>query len=570
VSGFKIAEAFVEFNTRGFGALKSSLGEIKKDALGLSGDFGKLTNLMGPLGTAIGALALPVSFGAALKFAVGEFAAAEQAAMRLNSVLEATGHQAGYLFADINRIAGEIQGISRIGDDDTKAAAARLATFESIAGGVFERTLRDAAKLAVFLETDMTSATIQLGHALESPAEGLRKLARAGIVFTKEQESQIKVLAEAGRIAEAQAMILDTLEGKLGDIDSKDMSTLSGGFAALKNEIGDAGEAIGGTAAELLRLHDILKLLAAEANNFSVTWNFLSGGQAKSELAAHKAQIENTIRLIKQATEAADRGDVKTARQLSIQAAASADKERLDPGKFIRHWTAEAKAREAEAARAQLELDSRIAQQRRHNMTEGLDLSGRVDFAGRDNLPDDATVTANAAAARKRAEGLRTAAETYRDTMRALTIDLVGGLTSLDEFNRGAAIATSKLPEVIAKKKEAAEAEREYAEVLGKTASATAAAMQAALGMGVGASMIDAAKGPDREAAPTAIETRLSQRGQFFGAADFARHVQTSLNQRDEKLVGKADEQIAELKKINQDGIKLKDAPVARVARGHG
>lgn len=278
---FKIAEAFVEITTHGSGAVLGTLGRIRGAAMGLLAPFGQIGSLMGPLSGALGALAFPVGFGAGLTYAVKQFADAEQAAARLGAVFESTGNRAGWTVDQVKALGSEIQSVSRIGDDEVTLAAARLATLESIQGDIFGRALKSSASLAVFLGSDMTNATVQLGRALESPADGLRKLARAGIMFTDAQEAQIKKLAETGRVAEAQAMILDTLDGKIGKLAEADLNTLTGQFAALKNQIGDLFESFGGnaqgplmTAVKMLR--DVVETVQFVHDQWSTIWGLMA------------------------------------------------------------------------------------------------------------------------------------------------------------------------------------------------------------------------------------------------------------------------------------------------------
>jgi hypothetical protein len=449
---FKLAEAFVEISARGINTVEGSVGRLR-------GLFGNLTNLInGPLGAAMGALALPVSLGAGLTHAISEFASAEQAGMRLNAVLDATGHKAGFLAHQIGGIGQSIQGMSRIADDDVNAAAARLATFESIAGNVFERTLRDAAKLAVFLGGDMESATLQLGRALESPADGLSRLARAGVMFTDEQQNQIKSMAEAGNLAQAQTAILTALEGKLGDIAQQDLGTLSGGFAHLKNQIGDAFEELGGFTAGIVHLQDQMGVLERSASGWTQLFRNLRGADQEDTLAAVKDLDRLFFQSLDQAQRAAERGDINRARELYGEAAeAITEAWSLTPDQN----SADADARRAKTANLLQDAWQKIAEATERANAAGRDMSGRKIFSGMDNLPDAKTVQAAADAARQRVEALRTPTEQFRDTMRALTIDFVTGLAGFDTFTRGAADASGKLPEVAARKKALAALDQE-------------------------------------------------------------------------------------------------------------
>lgn len=81
---------------------------------------------------------------------------------------------------------------------------------------IFNRATAAALDMSVALGTDMSSASMQLGKALNDPVEGLSKLKRSGIQFSDQQEEQIRLMAEAGDTAGAQKVMLAELERQFG------------------------------------------------------------------------------------------------------------------------------------------------------------------------------------------------------------------------------------------------------------------------------------------------------------------------------------------------------------------
>ena len=55
-----------------------------------------------------------------------------------------------------------------------------------------------------------------MGKALNDPVANLSALSRSGIQFSDEQKAVIKSMAETGRLAEAQTLILDELNRQYG------------------------------------------------------------------------------------------------------------------------------------------------------------------------------------------------------------------------------------------------------------------------------------------------------------------------------------------------------------------
>ncbi len=160
-------------------------------------------------GVAVGGLLI-----GGLKAAVREAAEAEQANARLGATLRATGHAAGLTARQLHDVAESLAESTRFDADEIKNAAAVLLTFRAVGGEAFGETLQAAADLAELMQTDLQSAVLQLGKALEDPVNGLTALRRVGVSFTEEQQEAIKALVETGRQAEAMNRILQTLRAQ--------------------------------------------------------------------------------------------------------------------------------------------------------------------------------------------------------------------------------------------------------------------------------------------------------------------------------------------------------------------
>lgn len=129
-----------------------------------------------------------------------------------------------------------------IDDDVIKATQAKLLTFRELGlsaddvGGHFDRATAAAIDLAAAgFGTAETNAT-QLGRAMQDPIQGITALRRSGVMFTAEQEEQIRVLVESGRIHEAQAIILGELETQVGGT-AEATATASGRMRVAFNEM---------------------------------------------------------------------------------------------------------------------------------------------------------------------------------------------------------------------------------------------------------------------------------------------------------------------------------------------
>lgn len=95
-------------------------------------------------------------------------------------------------------------------DKDITQATTTLIRF----GKVTPSNLRPAMEVMTDLATktgDVDSAASLLAKALADPEKAAGKLARSGVILTKEQQKQIKAMVEAGDAAGAQKLLLDAL-----------------------------------------------------------------------------------------------------------------------------------------------------------------------------------------------------------------------------------------------------------------------------------------------------------------------------------------------------------------------
>lgn len=166
---------------------------------------------------------------------------AEVEVRKLEGVLRATGGAAGVTVEEISKFSDARMAVTDFNDELTKSAASILASFKTITGPEFFRTLELAQDLSVVMGTDMTSATKALGKALADPAAGLSKLSKLGITFTEQQKEMVKTMQESGDMAGAQGVILDALAGKFGGA----AEAVSTPIARMKNMFGELAEMLG-------------------------------------------------------------------------------------------------------------------------------------------------------------------------------------------------------------------------------------------------------------------------------------------------------------------------------------
>jgi hypothetical protein len=185
--------------------------------------------------------------------AVQAFRVQAKAIAQVEAGLRSTGGQVGYTSKQLQDMASSLQGKTLFGDEDIlQNATAQLLTFTNISGDQFARTQAAALDLATRLDGDLKGASIQLGKALNDPVANLSALSRSGIQFSDEQKEVIKSLAESGRLAEAQTLILDELNKQYGG-SAEAAAKADGGLTQLANAFGDLQEQFGAILVDVLR-----------------------------------------------------------------------------------------------------------------------------------------------------------------------------------------------------------------------------------------------------------------------------------------------------------------------------
>ena len=207
----KLAEAFVELKLKVDElekGLKRAENDTKKSVGSMVKTAGKLTAAFAAVGVAIGA--------AIGKKSLALFIEQEKAEAKLAAVIKATGSAANLTAQEMFNMASNMQKVTTFGDEVVIQGQAILATFKNIKGDQFERTTEAVLDMATVMGTDLKSAAIQLGKALNDPAVGMSMLTRSGITFSETQKEMVKQLAKSGDMLGAQNIILQEVESQFG------------------------------------------------------------------------------------------------------------------------------------------------------------------------------------------------------------------------------------------------------------------------------------------------------------------------------------------------------------------
>lgn len=218
--------------------------------------FGSL--FLGGAGVAAGATAL-YGLGKGAKFVVDAFGESQQVAAQTNAVLKSTGGVAKVTAKDVDALSTAISKKTGIDDEAISSGQNLLLTFTNIrneAGknnDIFNQTTRAATDMATAMGTDVKSAAMQLGKALNDPAAGMTRLTRVGVTFTDAQKKQVEELQRAGKTQDAQRIILRELNKEFGGSAVAAGRTLPGALNKMRVAVGNVAETVGGKLAPYIQ-----------------------------------------------------------------------------------------------------------------------------------------------------------------------------------------------------------------------------------------------------------------------------------------------------------------------------
>lgn len=225
--------------------------EGRKGVGGLVDSFASLRGII----AGVAASFIGIKIADFFRGSIEEASQAEDALAQVQAAVTSTGGAARRSVPELEALAKQLEDISTYdGDEILRDLTANLLTFTSVTTENFDRAQVAVLNLAQRLQIDLQSATLQVGKALNAPADGLGALSRAGIQFSDAQKATIERLVETGKTAEAQRIILVELERQFGGAAAAARNTLGGSLKALQVDLGNIKEAFAeGFSAELVK-----------------------------------------------------------------------------------------------------------------------------------------------------------------------------------------------------------------------------------------------------------------------------------------------------------------------------
>ena len=205
----------------------------------------RISKNMRKVGAAMSAaVTLPLTLLAKSSIQAADIQAKAEA--KVQQALLQTGNAAGYTLDQLKKLAAETQSKTLFGDEEIlSGVTAKLLSFTNITGENFRRLQGLVLDFSTQMKVDASQAAVTLGKALDNPIKATTQLNRVGITFTEQEKKKIKALTDAGRAAEAQALILDKLNAKFGGQAEAAARTGAGAIKQMQNAWGDLKETIG-------------------------------------------------------------------------------------------------------------------------------------------------------------------------------------------------------------------------------------------------------------------------------------------------------------------------------------
>lgn len=242
----------------------------------LGGSLNGLRSILTWIGGFVGFTSLAMT----VKAAVDRISEAERRAARLQSVLETTGRSQYTSVAQVREFADEMERTTGVAADEVVAAAARLATFETITGDAFQKAIKAALDFSEVYGGTLATNIEAIARALEDPVQGMVMLQRQGFKLTEEQKRLVKQMVQVGDVAGWQKVIFDQIAGTTG--------AAANAYTGLRREVSQAAlafekfmealvSASGGTTGAQTALSTLTGALVYLTNNMDLVLGVISG-----------------------------------------------------------------------------------------------------------------------------------------------------------------------------------------------------------------------------------------------------------------------------------------------------
>lgn len=221
-----------------------------KDAAAASSELSDKQSALGRVltsGTAViaGVTAAIAGVVAVSKDLISVYSVQEQAEVRLEATLRATGNAIGMSSKELRDLASSFQEVTTYGDEAIIEVEKLFVASGSISRQALPRATEAVLDLAAAMGEDLSASAKRLAKALADPKSNLDSLKDANIQLSDAQKEEIKQLQEQGNLLGAQSIILEKVESSYGGIAKALADTDTGKLTQISNVWGDIKEGLG-------------------------------------------------------------------------------------------------------------------------------------------------------------------------------------------------------------------------------------------------------------------------------------------------------------------------------------
>ena len=221
-----------------------------KDAAAASSELSEKQSALGRVltsGTAViaGVTAAIAGVVAVSKDLISVYSVQEQAEVRLEATLRATGNAISMSSKELRDLASSFQEVTTYGDEAIIEVEKLFVASGSISRQALPRATEAVLDLAAAMGEDLNASAKRLAKALADPKSNLDSLKDANIQLSDAQKEEIKALQEQGDLLGAQSIILEKVESSYGGIAKALADTDTGKLTQISNVWGDIKEGLG-------------------------------------------------------------------------------------------------------------------------------------------------------------------------------------------------------------------------------------------------------------------------------------------------------------------------------------
>ena len=221
-----------------------------KDAAAASSELSDKQSALGRVltsGTAViaGVTAAIAGVVAVSKDLISVYSVQEQAEVRLEATLRATGNAISMSSKELRDLASSFQEVTTYGDEAIIEVEKLFVASGSISRQALPRATEAVLDLAAAMGEDLNASAKRLAKALADPKSNLDSLKDANIQLSDAQKEEIKALQEQGDLMGAQSIILEKVESSYGGIAKALADTDTGKLTQISNAWGDIKEGLG-------------------------------------------------------------------------------------------------------------------------------------------------------------------------------------------------------------------------------------------------------------------------------------------------------------------------------------